>query len=62
LGELAEDLALEQIRRVHDVLGGAESIGEMAAPTGQTLSVMKSSTSATRMHFNQVPGMDGEGA
>jgi len=41
VGEGGEDLALVEIRRVHDVSGSAESIGEGEAPTRQALRVMK---------------------
>jgi hypothetical protein len=41
VGEFGEDLAVVEIRRVHDVSGSAESIGEGEAPTRQALRVMK---------------------
>jgi hypothetical protein len=41
VGEVGEDLALVEIRRVHDVSGSADSIGEGEAPTRQALRVMK---------------------
>ena len=41
VGEVGEDLAVLEIRRVHDVSGSAESIGEGEAPARQAQRVMK---------------------
>ena len=41
VGEFGEGLAVVEIRRVHDLSGSAESIGEGEAPTGQALRVME---------------------
>jgi hypothetical protein len=41
VGEVGKDLAVVEIRRVHDVSGSAESIGERKAPTRQALRAMK---------------------
>ena len=41
VGEVGEDLAVVEIRRVHDMSGSPESIGEVEAPARQALCVMK---------------------
>ncbi len=39
-GELGEGLAVVEIRRVHDMLGGSEPVGERQAPRGQAVGMM----------------------
>ncbi len=51
-GEVGEDLAVVEIRRVHDVSGGAQSIGEGEAPTRQAVRVMKEQNLSHVQHCN----------
>jgi len=52
LAEVGEELAVVEIRRVHDVSRGAQSIGEGEAPTGQAVRVMKEQNLRHVQHSN----------